>query len=297
MRLKESVEQEILNKYIAKMNSSDKGKCYRDSYLLAQKLNREGISKDKILFLCFGQKPIRALMHSCIMLLDDLILMDFERYSWKKEMYPEYFIGAITFSDLENNNSNFFTKIDIYDILKNFKYDYNLLECNCQNNGLYESEEPIVCITEQETPELGLVMRKNLDELLNDPELHSYFATPENFDKFYANIVEFFKTDVLTVNKLKEYLNNLNYGPKTIDLSCDILSKNKDKEEKNDAVTNKEKKVEEMTIIPSSVNSIIKSQINQNKPEKEVNTKKIPIIDKSSKFQDILNKQIFDLNK
>lgn len=73
---------------------------------------------------------------------------------------------------------------------------------------------------------IGLIDRKNISDLLNDEQLHKYFAIPENFDRFVKDINNFFVQKELapTVNALNEYLTNLNYGPKTIERSIDILS-------------------------------------------------------------------------
>lgn len=77
--------------------------------------------------------------------------------------------------------------------------------------------------------ELGLISKKNLNELLNDEELHSYFANPNNFDKYFQDINDFFSSDnALTINQLNQYLNNLGYGDKTINKSVEILSKSED---------------------------------------------------------------------
>lgn len=85
---------------------------------------------------------------------------------------------------------------------------------------------------EAEDLELGLVNKSNLNDLLNNDELHSYFADPEFFDQYVSDISEFFQQDILTNNKLKQYLDSLNYGDKTIALTLEILSKSKEEKDK-----------------------------------------------------------------
>ena len=94
-------------------------------------------------------------------------------------------------------------------------------------------------LSEQEV-ELGLISRKNLDELLNDEILHSYFADADNFDKYFQDINEFFASDnALTLNQLSQFLENLGYGPKTIELSLEILSKSDEDRAKEKELTKK----------------------------------------------------------
>jgi len=94
-------------------------------------------------------------------------------------------------------------------------------------------------IKEQEV-ELGLISKKNLDELLNDEILHSYFSDADNFDKYFSDISEFFASEnALTLNQLSQYLENLGYGPKTIELSLEILSKSDEERAKEKEQTKK----------------------------------------------------------
>jgi flagellar hook-basal body complex protein FliE len=92
----------------------------------------------------------------------------------------------------------------------------------------------------EEESELGLISKKNLDELLNDETLHSYFSDPDNFDKYFQDIQEFFSSEnALTLNQLSQYLENLGYGPKTIELSLEILSKSDEERAKEKEVAKK----------------------------------------------------------
>jgi hypothetical protein len=103
----------------------------------------------------------------------------------------------------------------------------------------------------KETEEIGLVSNKNLDELLNDSEIKSYFKEVDSFDKFYNDINEFFKSDfALTINQLNQYLDNLGYGPKCIEKSIEILGKSEEERsaEKKEKSDKPEEKVLNKTI-------------------------------------------------
>jgi preprotein translocase subunit YajC len=110
---------------------------------------------------------------------------------------------------------------------------------------------------EEENSEFGFIKASNLDQLLNDPELHAFFSDPENFDKFVEAMQEFMKTDVLTINKFKEYISNLGFGDKAIDKAIEVLTK----EDETDSTDKTEKKTE-------FIESIKQDMMRTNDPDK-----------------------------
>jgi hypothetical protein len=147
--------------------------------------------------------------------------------------------------------------------------------------GMTMSGQPIIKLNEAE--ELGLISNSNLDELLNDETLHSYFSDADNFDKFFLDMKNFFsdKETPQTVNSLNKYLQNLGYGNKTIQLSLDIMSKSK--EEQAD-----EKKMKE----GDGVEPINKSKETSTGDERGKKKGNIP-----GEFDKILQKEKDKLNK
>jgi hypothetical protein len=78
---------------------------------------------------------------------------------------------------------------------------------------------------------IGIVLKNNIDKLLGNKELHSYFANVENFQQFIQDLSAFFEnqeTDYPTVDQLRKYLDDFKYGQKTIDLTLNELSKSKE---------------------------------------------------------------------
>ena len=93
-----------------------------------------------------------------------------------------------------------------------------------------QAEKPEVA----DNPGLGLVMNTGVKKLLNDPELKSYFSDPDNFDQFSLDLNEFFanKETAQTVNQLRIFLLNRNYGDKTIAKTMEMLTQTEEPKDK-----------------------------------------------------------------
>jgi hypothetical protein len=131
------------------------------------------------------------------------------------------------------------------------------------NHAFKESKKKTGNKIKEEESEIGLISNKNLDELLNDKEIKSYFTDVENFDKYYNDITDFFKSDnALTINQLNQYLDNLGYGPKCIEKSIEILSKS-DEERKEETKVNTPKET-----IKNSMKKFNEELSKQKDPEK-----------------------------
>jgi hypothetical protein len=101
-----------------------------------------------------------------------------------------------------------------------------------------QAEKPEVA----DNPGLGLVMNTGIKKLLNDPGLKSYFSDPDNFDQFSLDLNEFFanKETAQTVNQLRIFLLNRNYGDKTIAKTMEMLTQTEEPKDKKDGDSDEE---------------------------------------------------------
>lgn len=202
--------------------------------------------------------------------------------------------GQVVWSKF-NNGSSLNNPFSVDEALERAKELFNK-----KDESIREAEE------EKQTPidtaELGVISRKNLDKLMSDEMIHSYFSIPDNFDRFVLDINSFFtlKDTAQTVNSLNEYLDNKNYGEKTIARTVEILSmSDEDRAAEKEAAKPEDQKKEDfnMNMVAGEVKKVKESykygdQVRINKPSSVYNQKKgvflqydennMPVIDMDS---------------